>query len=73
MIDGSFVCYRGKYAKRLFPRIYHHSRLYMSFFTLMSLRRSVFVEMGAFMGPNVKREAKIRSLASLADVLLLKN
>lgn len=72
MIDGSFACYRGKYAKRLFPRIYRHTRVCMCFY--FGRRTGKLLSSNSeLLWASVKREAKIRSLASLADLPLLKN
>lgn len=65
-----FSCCRGKYAKRLFPP--HISRI-SSGFTLLNLQAAFVVQFRAFLGLLVKWESKIRLLASLADLPLLKN
>lgn len=73
MIDGSFPCHRGKYAKRLFSAQIKPHMLLCVFLVQRAYKETFTVEFRAFIDFSVKREAKIRLLASLANQLLFKN
>lgn len=73
MIDGSFPCYRGKYAKRLFSSHLDPRTAVCVFLLWLADRETFITTFRAFIVLCVKREAEIRSPASLAEPPLVKN
>lgn len=67
------VCAGGKYATRLFPRIYSQPWVYVLVYSLEGIPGNIYCQMLSFYRLFHERGSDDTVAASLADQLLLKN